>query len=249
MEPGTLIGSVQRALRLLEAASAHEGGVPAKALAREAGLALGTTYHLLRTLTFEGYLRRLSNGSYVLGDGIGRLLNQGSYQAALSRVRPVMATLRDQVRAATYLSLYEDGEIVLRDLTDAPYAPRVDLWVGFRHAGHATALGRAVLASLDQPSLREYLSTHDRPDLTPRTTTSIDGLMHRLRQVRSTGVAVESEEYAIGHGCAAVPIRAGPVTAAVAVSFPVRRMRELDDIVPPLRATALRIARDISLTM
>lgn len=40
-EGPTLISSVQRAFRLMEAVGAHESGVPAKQLARETGLALG----------------------------------------------------------------------------------------------------------------------------------------------------------------------------------------------------------------
>lgn len=248
--PGTVIGSVQRALRLLEAAAAHDSGVPAKALAREVGLALGTTYHLLRTLAYEGYLRRLPNGCYVLGDGVSRLVNQGSYQSALSRVRPVLATVRDQTRAATYLSLYEDGEIVLKDLVDAPWAPRVDLWVGFHDAGHATALGKAVLASLDPASLRDYLSRHVLADLTPWTITSVEQLMSNLDQVRSAGFAVDEEEYAIGNACVAAPIRAGTVIGALGLSFPKRRLvGEVDTMVPVLKTAADRIAHDILLTI
>ncbi|HXM57281.1 MAG TPA: helix-turn-helix domain-containing protein, partial [Candidatus Dormibacteraeota bacterium] len=57
--PATLISSVQRALRLLEAASRAPSGAAAKQLARSAGIPIGTTYHLLRTLHFEGYMRRL----------------------------------------------------------------------------------------------------------------------------------------------------------------------------------------------
>ena len=73
----TLIGSVQRALRLLEAAGSHPDGAPAKQLAREAGLPLPTAYHLLRTLTHEDYLRR-EKGVFVLGDAVGRLALGGS---------------------------------------------------------------------------------------------------------------------------------------------------------------------------
>ncbi len=68
----TLISSVQRALRLLEAVGAHEDGAPAKQLAREAGLPLPTAYHLLRTLTHEGYLHR-ENGLFRYGDAVRRL--------------------------------------------------------------------------------------------------------------------------------------------------------------------------------
>ncbi len=42
----TLIGSVQRALRLLEAVGGFRHGATAKQLARAADLPLGTTYHL-----------------------------------------------------------------------------------------------------------------------------------------------------------------------------------------------------------
>lgn len=72
-EGPTLITSVQRAFRLMEAVGAHEGGVPAKQLARETGLALATTYHLLRTMVHDGYLRKLDDGTFVLGERLGAL--------------------------------------------------------------------------------------------------------------------------------------------------------------------------------
>src|SRR5260370_35721124 len=107
--PPTLIGSVQRALHLREAACNHPNAAPAKLLAREAGIHLGTAYHLLRTLVYEGYVTRLADGSYVLSDRVQSLLAHSRYQAALSRIRPALAMLRDEVRAAAYLALYAAG--------------------------------------------------------------------------------------------------------------------------------------------
>lgn len=63
-------GSVQRAMRLLESAAAHEHGAPAKQLARESGLPLPTAYHLLRALVHGGYLRR-DNGLFILDETRG----------------------------------------------------------------------------------------------------------------------------------------------------------------------------------
>ena len=80
--PATLIGSVQRALALLRAASRAPAGAPAKQLARSVGLPMGTTYHLLRTLTYEGYLQRRTDGSYVLGEEIATLLDTGRLRAS-----------------------------------------------------------------------------------------------------------------------------------------------------------------------
>jgi len=107
----TLITSVQRAFRLLEAASAHENGAPAKQLARETGLPLATAYHLLRTLVHDGYLRKLPDGGFVLGDRLQTLHTTSRGQALLSRVRPTLAALRDEFATAAYLTFYEDGEI------------------------------------------------------------------------------------------------------------------------------------------
>ncbi|MBT2481790.1 helix-turn-helix domain-containing protein [Streptomyces sp. ISL-94] len=64
----TLIGSVQRALRLVEAMYA-EGGATAKRLARLTGIPLPTVYHLLRTLSHEGYVQH-EGGSFRLADDL-----------------------------------------------------------------------------------------------------------------------------------------------------------------------------------
>lgn len=123
-EGPTLISSVQRAFRLMEAVGAHESGVPAKQLARETGLALGTTYHLLRTMVHDGYVRKLEDGTFVLGERLGALHAGSRDQTALSRVRPTLTELRDDLSAAAYLTLYEEGEIRVAEIVDGPKAPR-----------------------------------------------------------------------------------------------------------------------------
>lgn len=73
-EPSGLIGSAQRALRVLEVVAAADGPVTAKAVARRAGFKLGTTYHLLNTLAHEGYLVRGGHGhGFRLGNKLAGL--------------------------------------------------------------------------------------------------------------------------------------------------------------------------------
>ena len=241
--PATLIASVQRALRLLEAASVTPNGAPAKQLARAVGLPLGTTYHLLRTLAFEGYLRRLADGTYIVGDQIQQLLEHSSTQATLRRTRPPLTALRDAAHAAAYLAFYENGEIVVKDVQDGPRTPRIDLWVGFRDAGHATALGKSILAGLDAEALNDYLARHRLNELTARTITNRQTLLQSLEEVRLTGLAVDDEEYLPGNACVAAPIATPGSAGAVAISLPRRRLTELRTIGPLLQRTAERIAR------
>jgi IclR family transcriptional regulator, acetate operon repressor len=247
--PATLITSVQRALALLRAASREPTGAPAKQLARSVGLPMGTTYHLLRTLTYEGYLQRRTDGSYVLGDEVATLLDTGRLQTLLQRTRPALAALRDTVHAAAYLAFHEGGEIVVKDIQDGPGAPRIDIWVGFRDAGHATALGRCVLAFLDAKDRHDYLARHPLHELTSHTVTSRHALLAELEHIRAVGVAVEDGEYLPEVACVAAPIVVNGLVGAVGVSFARSRLSELERVVPPLMDSAARIARWCALTL
>ncbi|MDX3233818.1 IclR family transcriptional regulator [Streptomyces sp. ME19-01-6] len=215
----TLITSVQRALRLLEAVGAHEGGAPAKQLAREVGLPLATTYHLLRTLCHDGYARKLDDGGFVVGDKVDALRAGSRGQALLTRVRPTLTALRDDLSVAAYLTFYEDGEIRVAGIVDSPRAPRVDLWVGFGEAGHATALGKCVLRELDAESRGDYLSRHPLADLTPRTITRRDELLRRLEATPVGAPVLDREEYALGTVCLAVPVYSGETLGSLGVSL------------------------------
>ncbi|MFQ3558386.1 IclR family transcriptional regulator C-terminal domain-containing protein [Streptomyces gramineus] len=245
----TLIASVQRALRLLEAVSAHENGAPAKQLARETGLPLATAYHLLRTLVHDGYVRKLYDGGFILGDKVESLYSAGHAQTLLSRVRPALAALRDELAAATYLTFYEDGEIRVAEIVDGPRTPRVDLWVGFEDAGHATALGKSVLRELDEDARRDYLSRHHLPDLTPRTITSVPELLRRIESSPSASAVTDLEEYALGSVCIAVPVYCGQILGSLGVSLPVERQAQLPEIPASLLPVANRVSRSLSLTI
>jgi IclR family transcriptional regulator, acetate operon repressor len=242
----TLIVSVQRALHLLEALAAHSGGAPAKQLARESGLPIGTTYHLLRTLVHEGYVSKLDDGVFVLGDRLESINARGRKQALLSRVRPALVALRDEIGAAAYLAMYDAGEIEVIDIADGPRQPRVDLWVGFDRAAHATALGKCVLTQLEPAARSDYLSRHPPADLTPHTITDQHALLRLL--ARPSAVAFDHQEYAIGTSCAAVPVSTGVAVGALAVSCRPQRLAEVKASAHRLRAAAERISRTLALT-
>ncbi len=234
-ETPTLIGSVQRALHLLDAVGASARPATAKALARELDLALPTAYHLLRTLVYEGYLRKLEEG-YVLGERIESLKQGNSVQAVVRRARPILRALRDRLHGAAYLSLYQDGEISLLDVVDGPATPRADLWVGVHESGHATAFGKCILAGMDPGSRNDYLSRHPLADLTPHTITDARALERWLAGQRDC--FDDREEYRLGTACLAAPIRAPGLLGAVAVSVPARRYPSMATASPAVRRSA-----------
>lgn len=245
----TPVAAVQQALRLLEAAGAHEGGVPAEQLAREAGLPLATAHELLPALTHDGFLKKLDDGGFVMGDELYEPQTGSLAEGLLTRVRPALATLRDEVSAAAYLTFYEDGEIRVAEIVDGPQAPRVDLWVGFKDAGHATALGKCVLRELDDEARGDYLSRHDLADLTPRTITRREDLVRELKSSLPAPVVMDREEYSLGTLCIAVPVYSGDKLGSLGISFRSDRMYRTSQVRERLLASAERVTRGLSLTL
>lgn len=238
----TPMTAVQQAFRLLEAAAAHEGGAPAKQLAREAGLPLEAALEAMRALTEDGYLRVLDDGGLVLS---GTPHDGTSGQGAADLVRPALAALRDDLSAAAYLTFYEEGEIRIAEIVDGPQTPRVDLWVGFDQAGHATALGKCVLRELDDEARRDYLARHKLADLTPRTITHRDELIQQLESTR-TPVVMDREEYDLGTTCIAVPVCNGRKLGSLGVSFRADRMYRTRWVRESLLASAERVSRGLT---
>ncbi|MFF3323254.1 IclR family transcriptional regulator [Streptomyces sp. NPDC002889] len=230
----TLIGSVQRALRLLEAAGAHPDGAPAKQLARAAGIPLPTAYHLLRTLTHEDYLRR-EKGLFALGAAVGRLAIGGTVQNRRTTLEDLLAHWRDTIGVPVYCAVYREDEIELVAVADTPHAPAVTEWADFRETGHAHALGQCLLSQLDERARRDHLDRHPVQPVTPHSVRDRRTLLERLSCVGRPEVVVERQEYAIGTVCAAIPVTAGSAAATVAISLPLHQEERLLPAVEQLR--------------
>ncbi len=236
----TLIGSVQRALRLVDIVANSPRPLPAKMLSSITGLTPGTTYNLVRTLVHEGYLRAEPDG-LVLGGRFPAFQQQiDSRGVFLARVRAALRAVTEDVGATAYLSRYADGEMHLVDIVDAVRNPRIELWVGLHASAHATALGKQILAALSEDDRLDYLSRHRLEELTPRTISDRRTLLTQLEQ--TPGWAIDREEYAIGATCVAVPVIAPGVTASLAVSLPSDRAVVNRRLVSNLQRTARRLS-------
>ncbi|WUK67891.1 helix-turn-helix domain-containing protein [Streptomyces coelicoflavus] len=222
----TLIGSVQRAMRLLECVAEHECGAPAKQLARETGLALPTAYHLLRTLVHEGYLRR-DKGLFFLGEAAERLSGSGAEQKRRSTVVDIMARWRDAIGVPVYYAMYRDGEIEVMCVSDTPGNPAVEEWADFRETGHAHAIGQCLLSQLDEDARRDHLDRYPVQPVTPYTVRDGHSLLRRLERMRRMTPVPERQEYALGTVCAAIPITVGTTAATMAISLPLHQADRL----------------------
>lgn len=237
--PSDLIQSVSRALRVLEVVGTRPDGMNPKQVARRSGLKLSTTYHLLRTLAYEGYLVRRPSGDYALGLEIADRFRD--LVASLGRPPHVANVLRHVATATghtAYLARLIEGRVTISMVSEAPGSPHLeDLIPGFDEAAHATALGKALLSTLTPADRHAYVRHQGLRSFTPRTVQEEAALDAELAAATAGGVFVESGQYRDGVACAAVLVRTGQpedpwwslAVSAAADAF-VRRRGRLEDV-------------------
>jgi DNA-binding IclR family transcriptional regulator len=224
-ETSGLIGSAQRALRVLDIVGSAGDGITAKAVARRAGYNLSTTYHLLNTLVHEGYLIRLGHGrGFGLGYKVGSLYHRLCAELDVGQqLQDELHHLHLRAEAAAYYTVFRETDIVVAAVADSPDFPRATpLDFGFHEAAHATAFGKVLLASLPRRQRRDYLAAAGMPRLTPRTTVRAPDLDTELTQVHQAGMALEIEEFQPDLACISAPIKntKNQITGAIAFSVP-----------------------------
>jgi DNA-binding IclR family transcriptional regulator len=202
--PEDFVQSVGRAMRVLEVVGRHPG-LPVKAIARHCSLNISTSYHLVRTLAYEGYLVRLPNGTYVIGDTVARRF----HDLVTTLERPpkadvVLRQLSERVGVSSYLGLLKDERVTVVEVAEAAGSPYLeDFEVGLDVSAHATALGKALLAALTPRERRTFLESHELRPFTSRTHTEAERLEAELRAVRRGTPVTEHGEFREGVSCTA----------------------------------------------
>ena len=222
--PDDFVQSVGRALQVLEEV-ARRPGLPVKTVARRCALNISTTYHLIRTLAYEGYLVRLPDGTYVVGDAVARRFHD--LVASLERppdAAVVLRQLSDRVGLSAYLGLLQDERVTVVEVAEHAGSPYLeDFEVGLDISVHATALGKALLTGLAPADRRSLLHRHGLRPFTANTRTDPERLEEELRRLRPGAPVVEHGEFRDGVACAAALVtRGGTEEPAWAVVVAVR---------------------------
>ncbi|MEU6678358.1 IclR family transcriptional regulator C-terminal domain-containing protein [Streptomyces sp. NPDC046925] len=247
-EPFTPQHSVQSALRVLEIVARHDTGVTETELARQTKLPAARLAALLRMLRREAYVDQTSDGAYVTGHSLNRLgAAEGRETALRDKLKGTLDGLRDTIGAAVYVSRYEDGEIKITDFADGPRTPKVNEWVDFRSAAHASAVGKSLLTQLDLNGRRDHLSRHKMARLTSRTITNERVLLNRLAAQPATVPVLDLQEYAVGTVCAAVPITAGSAAGCLALSLPLEHAHRLREAARTLNRGAAPVLLSLAI--
>ena len=218
------VQSIERAAAVLRLLA--EGRLALVELSNALGLAKGTVHGILRTLQHVGFVEQdPASGKYHLG---ATLLHLGTSYLDVNELRSRALNWADSLAArsgeAVRIGSHLDGEVLVVHHVFRPDDSVQSIEVGSLLPLHASALGKAILASDTTAAAavrRAELVPYTRATVTSRTE-----LARALATVRESGWAGEFEELSAGLAGIAAPIRdqAGVVVGSIGVSGPVERL-------------------------
>jgi len=216
---------------------------------RDAAVALrmpkSSVHEFFTSLSRIGLLRRTPSGRYRLGWRLltisADLLKGSGFEA---RAHRIVAEVSGHVGETMTIGAW-DGLHVVCVASAAGRANGYSVTPGAVLPGHATALGKLLLASLPWETVLSIIGRFGLPGCTAMTVQDVTAFERQLNSIRPTGIAYEYEEYTAGLACVATGVyKRGDLVAAVSVTAPVDRMRvRREEFAAAARGTARALVR------
>src|ERR1700751_3807152 len=185
--PRRAVGSVARAVQLLDVLAASDAGLGVNEVARRLGVNASTASRLLATLQEAGVVERTDAGPYRLGLRLVALSDRVLAQLDVRQLaRPLLAGLVAETGETATLSLPGEGEAITVDFVPSPASVVSMARVGRPSIPHATAAGKVMLAFA---GTAETPATGELTAFTERTITNAAVLERELAVVRERGWA------------------------------------------------------------
>lgn len=248
---GETVQSLSRALSILNVLAGNDQGLGLGDVANETGLALSTAHRLLTTLQSENYVRfdaergmwTVGVQSFIVGSAFLRS------RELTSIARPYMYRLMERCGETANLAVEDGGQAVYVAQIECRQVMRAIARPGGRAAMHNSGVGKMLLATMPEQTIKDIVDLHGMAPATGRSHQSISELLADLAAIRERGYAIDDEENSIGLRCVAAPIfdEHSKAIASISVSGPTARID--DELLPVLgRAVtdaAAKITREL----
>jgi IclR family acetate operon transcriptional repressor len=247
LQPGG-VQSISRVFSLLESMAEIGGIASVSELAERSGLPLPTIHRLLRTLVALGYARQEPSREYALGPRLVRL-GDAANRLVEAWAKPHLSRLAETLGETANLALLDGSQVVYVAQAPGRHSMRMFTEVGHRAGLHCTAVGKAILATLEPDKAARLFERTPLQAYTHRTITTVPALMREVAAVAARGYATDLCEQENGVSCVAVALPGAPARGAVSISGPLTRMTDdlIQQAVPTLRNTARDLARELAL--
>ncbi|MEM9426479.1 MAG: HTH-type transcriptional regulator BhcR [Pseudomonadota bacterium] len=221
------IKSLDRAMAVFEYLSEVQGQ-PLSQLATDLQQSPATVYRILVTLEGRGLVEfdseeqlwYIGPRAFVIGAGFLRRTS------LVDRARPILRKLMERTGETANLGVEKEGMVLFLNQVETHESIRAFFPPGTLSDMHASGIGKALLAHMDQERLKRWVRGRSLQAFTSYTLVQPEALGAELEQTRARGFAIDAEEKNLGMRCIAAPVfdMNREAVAGISVSGPTSRM-------------------------
>lgn len=241
------IKSLDRAMEVLDYVSQHQGKALSE-LATEMDQSPATLYRVLVTLETRGLVEfdpeeqawHIGPQAFIIG---ARFLRRTTL---VERARPVLRRLMEATGETANLGVETSGQVLFVSQVETHASIRAFFPPGTLSQMHASGIGKALMAEMDDARLTRLLDGQPLTAFTEHSITDAAILRTELARTRARGYAIDGEEKNIGMRCIAAPVfdfNNEPV-AGISVSGPTSRVGTGD--IDRLSIAVMQAATDLT---
>lgn len=243
-----LLSSVNNTLGLLDVLAKH-GSMSLAELARTTGHDKASLFRMMHTLEANGFVSKDEEARYSLGL---KLLYLGgsvvAHQDLTEVARPRMMAFCREKGISVHLARLSGTRVVTTEVETPAADLQVTGRIGMSARVHSTAMGRAILANIDEAEVARMMPGFKYVAYTPRSIQNDEELLAVLEKVRAEGYATDINDRYQGFGSIAAPIFdfSGRCVAACGIVTLAQAVEEnLDAYAADIRELARAISADL----
>lgn len=218
--PYYIVQSVDRAFTIFELFIRERRPLGITDVAEEVKLHKSVVHRLLATMEAHQLLEQQPDtGKYQVGPKCFELGSVYANNSLITEGKRFLPELAEKTGEKAHLGILHQGTVLYLLNQESPKSMRVNTPVGVRKPVSTTALGKVLLAWMDEAQAAHILHTEGMPASTPSSIRTVDAYLAELKRVRERGYAIDNEEMSVGFRCAAAPVRdhTNQVIAAISV--------------------------------
>lgn len=196
-----------KGLAVLEAVAVHHR---ISDISAATGLSVSTVHRMLSDLAENGWVEQNEDRTYRPGmrvHGLVSLLQND--ERVVDIALPYLHALRDRVGFTVHMARFGQDGLVYIAKIDGPASYQMRSRVGDAIPLWSTAIGKAVLAAMDESSSRSLVSTATLQRRTDKTIMSKRALWEQIEAIRLRGWSVDDEENELHIRCVGSVLRGG----------------------------------------
>ena len=239
------VSTLKKGLLLLELVR-QRNGITLREVMDEQNLSKSTAFRLLTTLEETGYIYKIQTHYFINLNTFSVEKRSENDWTSFHSVYQVAKTLQ----MSTYIGKVDGTDLVMTQVLHAPFQKTAHEEIGNRSKLHQSALGKVILANLENEELTSILKKLSLERATDNTFQDSQLFRYHLKAILEDGYAFDDEERIVGIRCIAVPVfRNQKVIAALAIAAPTEQISRsnLKQIALKLHGGSKAITKEIEI--